>query len=150
MEELGFKVWLGEELHGKEKPGFDVTISKIHPTHNAPFRKAEKVFTSYRNIGDVAESWYRFNGKPVGVELLDKWIWWLLEWVMHPEHAYHMWYQDFLNDRPLVIKAHLDVLDPRGEVKIQTVLDRLVQEVVPPKEGYDPKTCLFSNHITKP
>lgn len=157
MEELGFNVWMGEELEGKEKEGYVVTISKIHPPHPQPFKKAEKVFTSFRNIRDIAESWSRFQGSPPDVGLLNNWLIWLQRWMLHPNHAHHMWYDGLPDpqggwhiDEVGEVQKHLDVLDPHADIRIQTVLGRLREEVVPPAEGYDPKTCLFSNHITKP
>ena len=149
-EERGLSVWMGEHYSLEEKEGFDVTLNKIHPYNDPIARRSDFVFTSWRPLYGIRKSWRRFSGKDLKMIETEQWLTWILLWQMHTN--YLMPYTA-IKENPLQVVADICAIlfNEEGTTVAlgEQVLERMEKEVVPPKDKlYDPKTCLFHNHIT--
>lgn len=148
-EEHNLTTWMGELYSIDEVPGFDVTINKIHPFNAEIAERSDFVFTSWRPLRAIRRSWWRFQHEDLSPQLEEQWLTSIMLWQMSsnylmPFKAIETDPQQVLVDINHIIFG-LDTMQPFAD----RILERMRLEVVPPTDKmYDPKTCLFHNHIT--
>jgi len=121
------------------KPG--VNIVKMHRFDQALYNKADYIFTTNRSDQDILKSLSKFSKneeKPLAKmrEYLNKWR----------RRSQHMDYHEIVLHPGECIEKISEVME------LPVDLDKVTKDfkaIKPPAEGYDPKTFLFSNHITQ-
>lgn len=129
------------------RPPYDEpAIIKIHRFRKDVAEQADHVFISNRGYTDVKDSLERFNGEEQRWERLVLFYKWLQRWSLYstPEHYFE--YKDLTEDIEGCVKRIASIL--RVYVVPENIVKEL-QQIEPPENGQDPKTLLFSNHITQ-
>lgn len=147
LEHAGYKV--NPCKHGYEPrkvPQGEVDLVKRHPYKRSIALKADHIFLTTRPDEEILASLKRFNGnaKKERIPAMRKQ---LAMWFSHTTEEYYFHYHHWTKDPMIWAEKVVELLGVDADPK--AVLDEFNQ-IEPPEDEYDPVTCLFPGHITKP
>lgn len=128
-------------------PYEEPAIIKIHRFRKEVAEEADHVFISNRGYDEVKDSLERFNGEEQRWERIVLFYKWLQRWSLYATPKHYFEYKDLTEDLDTCVYRIADILD-LSWVQLEDVACELNQ-LEPPENGQDPKTLLFSNHITQ-
>ena len=122
----------------------DYHILKLHKFYPQYYEIADYVFSSIRNIEHARRSRERFSGRKINRRRLIITVNWCYQWMRRAD--YIMFFDDIFNYKPKIVESIKAVLG-FPEVSTHEVIKK-VDAIRPPKQGQDPVTMLYANHIT--
>lgn len=127
------------------EPGDKVHLVKQHRYDRHLAEKADHVFLTNRNFNDVKDSLERFSEEEAGWHRICEFYKWLTLWSLHSDPAHYFEYARWKSDPLGWVRRHIRLL---GSDANPSDILKQVKALKPPKQGQDPKTLLFHNHIT--
>jgi len=119
----------------------DVNIIKIHPFSSLLYDSADCIFTTDRSSSEIERSLDNFkpnHRKPMEEMRSDLNLW--------KRRSICMNYNEIVKSPLACIQKIITIFDV--DVDANEILTEFLK-IRPPKEGYDPTTFLFHNHISK-
>lgn len=140
----GYKVNVcGHGYQPRAVPKGEADLVKRHPFSKDIADAADYIFLTDRDNRAIIESMKRFNGSDITPEKLKDMRAHMNKWGRYNAHTftYVNRTSPFAWIRPIIKILGLSVSADR--------VARAFKQVNPPRRGQDPKTLLFSNHITQ-
>lgn len=130
-------------------------VVKLHGYNKYLWENADYVFSSHRDEEDQKSSWRRHQKKQKGIVRSTKEA---INFIEHDYNRYKKWaahskfiktfeFEDLIKNRWKIIKELCEIFNLNLDNSMKSVIYE-VDSLNPPKKGYDPETCLTSQHFT--
>ena len=141
----------GKTIFASNPKGYDVSsdaeyhVLKIHRYDQKYAERAWKIFTSFRSIDQIKQSFFNFKEKMLDDKEISEMMENLLQY--QQRSCYLMRYDRIINDQSNLISEIARELGVAADS--DAVMEELKALEPPTNEDFDPQTLLFRNHVSK-